>query len=473
MTDPHSSGIDPASSPCLVVLCKRPALGHSKQRLAEKVGLRPAFEIAQRLLDCALEDLDHWPGPKALAPDHPRHLAWAQALRPQVQCLAQHDGNLGQRLNDLDYRLRALGQRRLIFIGSDCPALRPRDYRKVAKLLELADTVLLMAQDGGVVLMASNRPWPDLSALPWSTERLGHALADCCQRAGHSVMLAGESFDIDHQEDLEALANFLEQDCRPARLRLRAALRDLGVMPMPASAPISVIIPCWEDEALLGQLLAQLHRLAQSSRQSLQIIVVDAARSQSCREICHRHGAQWLPATPCRGEQLRLGAGHARHSILWFLHADAQLPGNPLPELRAAIGAGAVGGYFAFSFAGPGCWQSRLLERLIAWRNHFGVPYGDQGLFAEASAYHACGQHSPWPLFEEVELVKRLRRLGRFVRLEQGVQVDPRRWQRDGWWRRSLRNRLLALAHAVGVPATRLARLYSQRSATVGPSSKP
>lgn len=242
---------------------------------------------------------------------------------------------------------------------------------------------------------------------------------------------------------------------------------------MPDNSPISVVIPCWQDEAVLGQLLAQLHRLAQASRQVLQIIVVDAARSQSCRDICLRHGAQWLPAHPCRGEQLRLGAGHARHSILWFVHADARLHGNPLPELRAAINAGAVGGYFAFRFAGRGCWQSRLLERLIGWRNHFGVPYGDQGLFVEASAYRACGQHSPWPLFEEVELVRQLRLLGRLVRLEQGLRVDPRRWRRDGWWRRSLRNRLLALAHALGVPATHLAGLYSPGSATARTTTNP
>ncbi|TXI30777.1 MAG: hypothetical protein E6Q69_12905 [Aquipseudomonas alcaligenes] len=77
--------------------------------------------------------------------------------------------------------------------------------------------------------MASNRPWPDLSALPWSTQRLGQALADCCQRAGHSLMLAGELFDIDHQEDLQALANVLAQDARPARVSLHEALLTLGV----------------------------------------------------------------------------------------------------------------------------------------------------------------------------------------------------------------------------------------------------
>lgn len=230
LADTHPFGTDSGHFPCLVLLCKRPALGHSKQRLAAQVGPLEAFEIAKRLLDCALEDLQDWPGPKVVAPDHPQHLSWGRVQCPQALCLPQHDGNLGQRLNHLDARLRQRGLRRLIYIGSDCPALLPRDYRKVARLLKCCDTVLLMAQDGGVVLMASNRPWPDLGALPWSTEHLGQALASCCQRAGHSLMLAGERCDVDQREDLQALADTLAQDARPARVRLRAALHAREVL---------------------------------------------------------------------------------------------------------------------------------------------------------------------------------------------------------------------------------------------------
>jgi len=64
-------------------------------------------------------------------------------------------------------------------------------------------------------------------------------------------------------------------------------------------------------------------------------------------------------------------------------------------------------------------------------------------------------------LFEEVELIRGLRRQGALVQLKQGLRVDPRRWQRDGWWWRSLRNRLFALAHRLGVPASVLARRYA------------
>ena len=67
-------------------------------------------------------------------------------------------------------------------------------------------------------------------------------------------------------------------------------------------------------------------------------------------------------------------------------------------------------------------------------------------------------------MFEEVDLVRHLRRSGRLACLDRGLLVDPRRWQRDGWWRRSLRNRLLATGFMLGVPPSRLARLYGRPS---------
>lgn len=214
--------------PALVLVCKRPALGHGKQRLAARLGKAAALAIAERLLDCALEDLQQWPGPRVIAPDAPEHCAWAGTVLPDSLCLAQSPGNLGERLNELDRRLRAQGQRTLIFIGSDAPTLTTQHYRAVCAALVVTDTVLIAARDGGVVLMASRRPWPDLAALPWSGAELGRALGECCRRAGHTLRICGSSFDIDEPDDLSLAARALASDPRPARRRLLATLAGLG-----------------------------------------------------------------------------------------------------------------------------------------------------------------------------------------------------------------------------------------------------
>ncbi len=211
----------------LVLICKRPALGHGKQRLAVHIGVERALNIAEHLLDCALEDLRSWHGPVVIAPDQRDACDWAAQLMPQALCLAQTAGNLGDRINNLDHNLRGLGHRQLLYIGSDAPALTPDDYQRVHAALGTHDTVLVAARDGGVVLMASKLPWPDLAALPWSTPELGHALADACRRVGHSVALCGESFDIDEQADLPLAAQALADDPRAARRRLLQTLNNL------------------------------------------------------------------------------------------------------------------------------------------------------------------------------------------------------------------------------------------------------
>jgi hypothetical protein len=99
-----------------------------------------------------------------------------------------------------------------------------------------------------------------------------------------------------------------------------------------------------------------------------------------------------------------------------------------------------------------------------------GIPYGDQGLFMRRAAYAACGGFPHQPLFEEVELVRQLRRHGRFEVLEEPLRVSTRRWDRDGWWRRSLLNRWLALCYMAGVPAERLARGYHEGVPTTADS---
>lgn len=222
----------------------------------------------------------------------------------------------------------------------------------------------------------------------------------------------------------------------------------------------SVIIPCFHDEEKLACLLAQLQKLPY---RPWEIIVVDADNNESCAEICTQFQAQRIVSEPCRGQQLLTGAAQARGDVLWFLHADAQLSTDPLTAMTKAIAQGAIGGYFRFRFAAPRAWPAFILEPMIALRCRIGVPYGDQGIFMARSVYHQIGGHAPWPLFEEVPLVRAMRRVGKFLPLTAPIFIDPRRWQRDGWWRRTWHNRKLALNFMCGVTPQELASRYHSK----------
>lgn len=208
----------------LVLVCKRPAPGVGKQRLAARLGPEIAYQIAEALLACTLEDVIAWPGKVVIAPANAQDCAWAANLfkqtRPEVQILSQTGGNLGQRLNALDHTLRAHGLNQLIYIGSDAPDIGLADFATVSKMLSDFDSVLKPTLDGGVSIMASRKPWPDLADLPWSTSRLGDQLSMLCQQSGHSVASLPEGFDVDELEDLSYLVMKLAQDQRPARRSL-------------------------------------------------------------------------------------------------------------------------------------------------------------------------------------------------------------------------------------------------------------
>lgn len=225
----------------------------------------------------------------------------------------------------------------------------------------------------------------------------------------------------------------------------------------PASPSVSVVVPVIGDNEMLARLLERLRSLPAPPDE---IVIVDGGSSAGCRSLARRFRCVYVGTRAGRGHQLHAGALRASGDVLWFLHADAEPPVDAVVLIRSRHLAGAAGGFFTFRFAGEATWYKRVLARLINWRTRFGTPYGDQGLFAGRATYDAAGGFADTPLFEEVPLVRALRRRGEFTRLAADIGVSPRRWERDGWLWRSASNRLLALAYMAGVPPHRLARRY-------------
>ena len=221
---------------------------------------------------------------------------------------------------------------------------------------------------------------------------------------------------------------------------------------------IAIVIPVLSDAARLRRLLQSIAGWRPEPRE---IIVVAADADTRLSALCEDRRCLFLTSEPCRGQQQDKGARAARADILWFLHADA-LPGpSSLGDIARAVAGGAEGGHFKFTFSGIPMRRKATIERLTNLRVMLGgIPYGDQGIFVRRDIYLECGGFPHQPLFEEVELVRKLRSRGQFRALATPLGVSPRRWERDGWFLRCLNNRRLALAYACGQNAHRLAYRY-------------
>lgn len=222
----------------------------------------------------------------------------------------------------------------------------------------------------------------------------------------------------------------------------------------------SVVIPTLDEEDRIGGALASARR---ALGPGAELLVVDGgSRDATRRRAAGR--ARVLTAGPGRGTQLDAGARAARGRVLVFLHADSRLPPDAGAAIRRALARpGAVAGCFRFALAPPAPPLSRwaLLEAAVRLRTRlFRTATGDQTIFAEREAYRAAGGAPHWELFEDVELVRRLREAGRFVLLETAAPTSRRRWERGGFWRTVARHLLLRAGYRLGVAPERLARRY-------------
>jgi rSAM/selenodomain-associated transferase 2 len=204
---------------------------------------------------------------------------------------------------------------------------------------------------------------------------------------------------------------------------------------------VSVIVPAYRDDEALAGLRAQL-----DPDPRLEVIVS-------------------APPPLGRGAQMNAGALRATGTWLLFLHADSQLPVAWLDVFeRLVTHSHGVGGWFQFALDAPN-WQARVIERLVALRVRlWQLPYGDQGLFVRRDVFQALGGYREWPLMEDVEFVRRLTRAGRAIEVPLPLTTSARRWQREGWFRRSARNLTLLTLYKLGVAPSTLSRWYDRRA---------
>jgi rSAM/selenodomain-associated transferase 2 len=217
---------------------------------------------------------------------------------------------------------------------------------------------------------------------------------------------------------------------------------------------LSVVIPALNASRFLRETLA-------SVAEADETVVVDGGSTDETAELAMSLGARVLPAHRGRGSQLAAGVAAARGDWLLLLHADTRLA-KGWQRIMWAHMATSPGhaAYCRFALDSDDR-RARRLERLVAWRCRVvALPYGDQGLLIHRDLLREIGGIRPLPLMEDVDLIRRLGRQ-RLVRLNVAAITSAEKWQRHGWYRRSLRNLLCLTLYFAGVPPRLIARLYA------------
>ena len=156
------------------------------------------------------------------------------------------------------------------------------------------------------------------------------------------------------------------------------------------------------------------------------------------------------------------GADASTCEVLLFLHADTRLPRGGIDRVRLAIAKGHLGGGFLAVFDDDRP-LLRLGSHLINLRTRLsGIPLGDQAQFATRHAYSNLEGFRHWPILEDLDFMRRLRRSGSTVVIESPVTTSARRYVQNGVFRTIANNWWIWLLFSIGVSPETLQRRYRQ-----------
>ena len=217
---------------------------------------------------------------------------------------------------------------------------------------------------------------------------------------------------------------------------------------------ISIIIPVLNEESTIGPLLEALQDYGAN-----ELLVADGGSVDRTVEIASRH-ARIVYANTGRALQMNVAAAAATGDVLLFLHADTRLGATALNVVRSVMTDGRfIGGNFDVRYEGKD-FAAEAFTCINRWRRWFGIFYGDSGIFCRRSVFQALGGYVCWPILEDYEFGRRLRRAGKLAYLNEPIWVSDRRWRKNGLFATMASWFFIQSLYFAGVPPKHLARLY-------------
>lgn len=161
-----------------------------------------------------------------------------------------------------------------------------------------------------------------------------------------------------------------------------------------------------------------------------------------------------------RGPQMNQGARASHSDVLLFLHADSILPEGAVESVRRRVQEGCEGGGFVVRFDDPRP-IFRLGSKLVNTRTRLTrIPLGDQAQFVTRTAFEQLGGFRDWPILEDLDFARRLKKRGAIGIIETPVVTSARRYNQNGISRTIANNWWIWFLYSLGVSPAKLAGRY-------------
>jgi hypothetical protein len=161
-----------------------------------------------------------------------------------------------------------------------------------------------------------------------------------------------------------------------------------------------------------------------------------------------------------RGPQMHAGAARRVVTCSGLVTPIQCPPSIALSEIDLALAASeVVGGNFGLVFDGSSR-SARQLTMVYPWLRLLGLCYGDAGIFVRRSVYECAGGFRSYALFEDLDLIRRIKRFGTFVHLPCSLTTSSRRFENRNFgvvWANWI---ALQALYWMGVSPNLLARWY-------------
>jgi rSAM/selenodomain-associated transferase 2 len=211
---------------------------------------------------------------------------------------------------------------------------------------------------------------------------------------------------------------------------------------MDGAVRLSIVIPTLNEAERIEPVLESV----EGQGGDVEAIVADGGSTDGTPARVNG-GARLVRSSKGRAVQMNAGAAAATGDVLLFLHADTTLPEGAADRVRAAAGAGFVGGCFLNRFRGAG-WAGRLFDPFRDLRTRIlGEFYGDNAIFVRRRVFERIGGFRPLPVMEDYDLAVRMRRHGPLRVIPVRVLTSARRFEKNGWIRQTLRNQWIKIAY--------------------------